>query len=108
MSDSRHWSSHCPLCRSQCTTSICASCAEKIDRIDSSKLPSPEGSLSDEEIQTLKKLLEPEPTLSEKTKDIADEGRYDLEARCTRAETRIKELEGMLIDSMWEIRLSET
>jgi predicted HAD superfamily Cof-like phosphohydrolase len=34
-------------------------------------------------------------------KDIADEGRYDLEARCARAEQRCKELEGML-------RLSET
>ena len=34
--------------------------------------------------------------MSERTKDIADEGRYDLEARCARAETRIKELEGML------------
>lgn len=37
--------------------------------------------------------------MSEYTKDIADEGRYDLEARCAHAETRMKQLEGMLRES---------
>lgn len=92
---SNHYlSGHCPLCHSQCTTSICASCAEKIDRIDSSKLPSPEAALSDEEIPALRALLS--LTAPERVKDINDEGRYDLEARCARAEQRIKRLEGML------------
>jgi predicted HAD superfamily Cof-like phosphohydrolase len=34
--------------------------------------------------------------MTERTKDIADEGRYDLEARCARAEYRLKQVEGML------------
>lgn len=38
-------------------------------------------------------------TSSDQTKDIADEGRWDLEMRCARAETRIKQLEGMLRES---------